>query len=247
MGRKKLYNYRVYCNTETAYKYIWGKKKPTKCPDNSEHSISPNTITIVDKLKEEEVIIKHEIDVSTGGNYKSQGYSFTVGANLTDTLSVSWPFPVTVMTVHIQTMVEDLGNTISGVVFPETTIGTCTSSVATGDTSIHVSSSVITNVSIGYECFIDSEFLGKIISIDDVNNILSVEIPVSQNYASGSLIKFQVRMLENHNLGFDCTNNTVGSSTMGGTYLPTGATTNVIYTNNSNSQKTCRFMIEYLY
>jgi len=35
-----VYKYRVWCETEEAYKYVWSPTVPTVCPDNSGHSIT---------------------------------------------------------------------------------------------------------------------------------------------------------------------------------------------------------------
>lgn len=50
MSARVVYNYRLYCNTESNYVNSWGQSIPTLCPHNSTHSINSNNITIVDTI-----------------------------------------------------------------------------------------------------------------------------------------------------------------------------------------------------
>jgi hypothetical protein len=47
-----LYRYRVWCNTESTWVDIWDTVEPTKCPNNSEHSINTDKIIVTQKKKD---------------------------------------------------------------------------------------------------------------------------------------------------------------------------------------------------
>jgi hypothetical protein len=50
--------YRFYCESENAYKTVWGESPPTKCPDESTHTIDEESITIVNNITENDVRVK---------------------------------------------------------------------------------------------------------------------------------------------------------------------------------------------
>jgi len=43
-----VFKYRIYCITESQYVYSWAEEEPTTCPNNTEHTIDANSITIVE-------------------------------------------------------------------------------------------------------------------------------------------------------------------------------------------------------
>lgn len=45
---KKL-RFRIYCNTDSQYEYVWGKHYPTECPVDSGHSVDLDKVKIVRK------------------------------------------------------------------------------------------------------------------------------------------------------------------------------------------------------
>ena len=44
------YQYRIWCNTESAWVFTWSNDTPTECPNNAGHSIDTDSITIVDSV-----------------------------------------------------------------------------------------------------------------------------------------------------------------------------------------------------
>lgn len=51
MISKKVFYYRIYCNTESNYVYTWKETTPTACPNNNGHSINTETISILETVK----------------------------------------------------------------------------------------------------------------------------------------------------------------------------------------------------
>lgn len=45
-----LFKYKVYCNTESAWTYVWSETEPTVCPNNNGHSIDISKTTIIDRI-----------------------------------------------------------------------------------------------------------------------------------------------------------------------------------------------------
>lgn len=50
MSTVAVYKYRLWCVAESAYVECWGESAPSTCPNNTQHSIDANSITIVDTI-----------------------------------------------------------------------------------------------------------------------------------------------------------------------------------------------------
>ena len=50
-----LYKYRIYCETESTYAYIWAETEPTVCPNNNTHTIDSGSITIIEQQLDDEL------------------------------------------------------------------------------------------------------------------------------------------------------------------------------------------------
>lgn len=53
MSYKKVYKYRVRCQTEGKNIFVWSESEPTSCPNNSEHTIDPSKTTIIGNVTRE--------------------------------------------------------------------------------------------------------------------------------------------------------------------------------------------------
>jgi len=62
-----VYKYEIYCETEEANVYTWAETTPTKCPNNDDHTIDTESISIVQTLGEEAVEL-------SGVSTSSDGY-----------------------------------------------------------------------------------------------------------------------------------------------------------------------------
>jgi hypothetical protein len=56
---RTIFKYRIFCNTENAYKFVWGDTTPTTCPFSSSHNIDASTISVVDSVKENGVVAEN--------------------------------------------------------------------------------------------------------------------------------------------------------------------------------------------
>lgn len=56
---RTLYKYRVYCTTETDYKYAWSETPITVCPTNGVHTLDNNSLTIVGKITDQDTTISN--------------------------------------------------------------------------------------------------------------------------------------------------------------------------------------------
>lgn len=243
-----LIRWRIYCITEGIWTYGWiseDEGTPGSCFTNNTHTVNSSSQHVVETTHETVVRIDQET-IPTGGNFTSEGYCMDILANQTNTLAVSWPFPITTSAVHVQSMVENDGDTLDAIVNPQTNVGTITSGYGVGVTTLDVDVSVIGAIQLGFEVYINSESLGRCISIDTVNLNITVEKATTVTHAVDSPVYIELKIIRNFQLGTN-SGNDLGTSNMGGQYLQAGTITHVIYTNTSNDVKKFRFLVEYLF
>lgn len=120
-------------------------------------------------------------------------------------------------------------------------------------TKLYVSGTVINYTSIGHHVALNdgtnSNDMGRIISIDKVNNTISTEYTNTNTFDSSTptYVKQTRYYLRNFELG-ESTKHTIGNSKIGGSYIPANTNITVEYENKSSSTtKTIIGTIEYLY
>lgn len=242
---QELVKWRVFCNTETKWTEKWLEpgEVPIECFVNNEHEIAPNSFQKIDETSiNNSKIIEEEIP--TGGFFRSQGFVITTPSGQTNTLDVSWKYPVGVLTSKIQTDSTDIGNMVDAIVGPNTIVGILTTDAAVGDTVLNVNSTVTANAHLGLEILINGEIVGEVISIE--TDTITITEPLAKAYANGSFVGGQKRIIKAFNLGYlqGCD---IGNSKIGATYVPTGVITRIIYRNNLQEEKALKFNVEYLY
>ena len=243
-----LTKYKIFCIEEQSWTEGWLSQEdgpPTVCFHNNTHEVNLNSVQELDSTQVLTVKIEEE-SIKTGGHYVVEGHQFTALANTDTSYTVSWPMPVSVTVVNVQTTDENLGDVLNSIVNPNTICGVITSNFEIGGKTISVNSTVTANVKIGWEILIGSEHLGRITEIDLDNFFITVENATTVYHQIGSPVFVQVRVIKNFQLGVK-DGNQLGVSNIGGKYLKTGTTTKVTYTNNSNVNKQFRFSIEYLF
>lgn len=237
--------WKIYCQEEEQWTEGWSVEPPTKCYNSILHEVNSNSVQELETTQLLKVKIEEE-SIPTGGFYTVEGHCMTIQPSAVTTYDVSWPFPVSVTVVNIQSLEENIGDTVDSIVGYRTICGVVTSNIELGQTQISVTSTVINNVKIGFEIYIGSEFLGRVLAIDAPNFFITVENPTTVYHPIGRPVFTHVRAIKNYQLGMN-TGNELGVSNIGGKYLKTGTVTRIFYTNNSEVQKKFRFSIEYLF
>lgn len=243
-----LTKWRVYCNTENTWSEGWLETelgKPNYCFNDKNHTINPNSHQDIEVTQVINVKIEQE-SIPTGGNYKSEGYSFEAAPNTVTKYPVSWKIPITTNTVLVNTDESQIGDTLNAIVGPQTIIGVLTADHPIGTKIFSVNSTVTTNLVVGYEVILGSYNLGICTRIDKANYLIETEFVSSVAYTAGTYLKAQVRIIKNFILGRNGGLN-LGTANVKGKYLPANTTTSVEYTNNSNTTKVFSFNIEFLY
>lgn len=236
---KKLYKWRIYCETESSFQYWWledGDNPPTTCPNNSSHTIS-SVKSIIDEIEDTEVSIKQET-VKTGKNYRWDTKSFDALANSTTTFEFSYPTDVSVLEAQFISAAENKGDVWSWVIAENTTVGAITSDVNIGDTVLNVSSTVVQNVKIGFNINLfngtTTEQLGQVKTIDIINQTITIETPSTVSFLASTptYVRISIYFIKDSEFGHPW-NHVYGGGKIQSSYVPANTSVKVYYINNS--------------
>lgn len=244
--------YRIWCNTDSKWEYVWGENAPTKCPTNTTHTIDATKTAIVDKITEHLMTIREE-NVITGGHYQACFHEIIVSSGVGETIyDVTFPHPVSLLAAEWTNTSAIAGDEIQFTVSPDTTIGAIASGVASGVSIIPVQQSVIDNVQIGYRCELYSASgvhqLGRITEKDSNNKTVTAEFATTQSFSTlwPTYFRMNIDMVRRSTLAGQGRVQ-LGDAKIGGSYIPAETTLRACYANNNGQAKTLVFALEYLY
>lgn len=244
--------YKIFCTSDNKFEYVWGTSAPAKCPTDTAHTVDTNSIAIVKTVAETIVTIKEE-DIPTGGHFCVQTVTLAVSASETKTLDISWPVPISVLevTLHPTTAME--GDKVSVCIDPDTTIGALGASATAGDTILTVSSTVLAYLQLGFYITItDGTNLNqcnRVKNIDKPNSRITVETALTNSFsaATPTYVQMSVYMMKDYEIGSSGMPLELGTSKIGGSYIPVGKISRIKYENTTAVAKTFRAAVEYLY
>ena len=248
-----VYQYRIYCNTESANVYEWAETEPTTCPNNTAHSINPNSISIVDQQGPTLTTVKEET-TPTGGHYRieSKNIIANAGTSITTSLQFSWPYDISVLAIYLSPNSANDGDVITITVGEDTIIGTITADIAAGTSVIPVNSTVISTIAKGYYVKLDdgtnADSLGRVIGFDSINNTITVEASTVHVFtaATPTYVKISVRAVDQLELVANL-QYTIGMKKIGGSFIPANTMVSLDYLNKTNVPKNLVLAYEYLY
>jgi hypothetical protein len=244
-------HYRIYCNDHQRFVNGYGSVEPTKCYLNEDHDINPNSVQLLETFSTQKVMIDEEYGPNyTGGYFGVAGFDFVVPANSTIDYISNFPFPIAMLLCEIQANDSMIGDKVDFISAENTTVGVLTQEASSGTTTVTVSPSVIKSIYIGlYVRLTDgtnANNCGRIISTDTVNLTVTFETPTINDFAAGSYFQFSRYFVKNYTFG-TTGNHKMGSSKIGGGYIPANINGICRYTNTSDTPKKIAFSIEYLY
>lgn len=247
-----VFKYRIFCNTEGTNVYQWATDEPTKCPNNTNHSIKASSTTIIEEIQQNVVKIKEE-SVDTGGHFRSESVIIpTIAGNSTNYVDKVWKYPVSVYSVSFITNNSNMGDNLSICTGPDTRVGVITENVTTAMTTFKVSPIVMQYIAKGYNIKLsdgtNTDELGEVCSFDTVNNTITVDNASTHNYnyTTPTYVLMEPYFIKNFEIGpawkYD-----IGMSKIGSAYVPAGTVIRCIYKNNSSDPKKFVGYIEYTY
>ncbi|MFM2393072.1 MAG: hypothetical protein RLZZ546_1054 [Bacteroidota bacterium] len=244
-----LNKYRYFCNTENKFVFKWDNIPPTTCINDSNHSIDINSITIVDSLSRNEVIVSNR-DPITQGYFMVESKTFNISSSNESIFTFSYPLPVAVYRSIIATSNIHNGDSIDISIAPETIIGVNTQEVLNNNNIIKVNSSILNILSPGFYIDItdgvNTNNLGRVLNIDKINEEITVEYNTINNFSIGSYIRLSMHIVKNLKFPHAYIY-IIGSSTLGGKPIPSNTPIQLKYYNSNNQEKEFTITFEYTY
>lgn len=248
-----IYNWKLYCETESKNVTTWSVVAPTSCPNNNTHTIDSNSITVIDsRLAHSFVPIENTS--GTQGFFQTRGYLANIapGPNVTPQLLplFSRPYNVRVFSVTFMPNANNVGDTFSLIGLPGTDVGVLTSPVSSGNI-LNVSPTVLTNMQLGFAVTLNdgvtSQDLGECTNINVTNSTITTENSVANSFNAGTTnVLFSVRRF--YNITIASTAPLVyGLSVAGGSFIPQNTQFQIQYINQTGIAKTLSFSFDIIY
>ncbi len=259
----KVHYYKIYCQTEAGWQYIWSTTIPTVCPNNNTHTVTSNSTQKLKSLSQDTVKVKEENPptgtTATGGHFGSTVLvvdvpsAITVG--VTTNVTKTFPYPISLIDVSFCSIPEMEGDKVEANIGPQTIIGTTTETVAVGITpattiGIEVTQDVIDIIQVGYFVYLDDGVnfndTNECVYIDTANKRIKVKSATSSTFSSGTLVKMTIKMLNDYEIGPPQLHS-IAMNTIGGSYIAENTVGEIVYFNNESSAKKLYVTLEYFY
>lgn len=236
--------YRLNCATD-GYVYVWDTVEPTTCPNNSGHTINP-PIVIVDKVSMKTVRAEEASD----GYFETGHTTVSVPTGAPGTVTehdVEWPMNITLWQSALTQTNDMVGDRISVVAAPETTVGVATAPINIGDTTITVNSTVTENAKRGFLITIDDginkNICGRCTAVDTGAGTITFQTPTTNSFSAGTPIKISIYVVDKIDIVNTETMN-IGNKGIKGKRLTAGTKLRIYYTNNSGTSKDIKIRFE---
>lgn len=183
-------------------------------------------------------VIKEEYG-TTGGRFFSKTVVVFAEADSETIYDENLLVDTSALMIRYKTKEEHEGDEIDLHIAPNTVVGTLSADVNVGDSVITVSQSVIQNVFVG-PCLLslfdgmNEISLGRIKNIDAQNMQIETEFESQNNFSASTptFVRMTITIIENRIIG-DAWEYTIGSSKIGGSFVPQNTTVRFRYRNKS--------------
>jgi hypothetical protein len=253
-----VYKWKIYCTTENAFVEGWSETAITTCPNDTAHTVNPDSVSEVEVISPTSVnIIQGAAPVGSlsttpvGGFYRLVCKAFDCPVSVTTNNTFTFPFPVALTGAYIPVSSDMKGDFFNAYAAQNVNVGTITAAVAISDTVIPVSLTVIQNVYPGRKVRITdgvntTDFI-EIVSKDTNTNEITLTSGITFAFALGSLVKLCIHYVKDMEFT-EPGMYKIGVSNVNGTYIPTGIPITLSYTNSSALVvKRPSIMLEMLY
>ena len=237
--------YKLFCVDEENVVKIWTDISPTVCPHNSVHEIALDSVRIDEAFND---IVKTE--EATDGYFETEHIEISVPSGTPGDVTehdVTWPMDILLWKTLITPTSDMIGDSISVLAAPETTVGVATAPINIGDTTINVNSTVTDNTWRGFLITlfdgVNKDVVGRCTAVDTVGGTITFQTPTTYAYAAGSAVKISVYTLKNIYVA-DTSTIDIGGKGFKGKTITSGMILRVYYTNNSGTAKLMRWRPE---
>ena len=186
-----VYQYRIWCTTDSKWEYTFGTSPPTTCPTNTAHGVNLNSAQQLKKISNERVEIIEET-TPTGGFYQIKNYPMTIPINSTVEEIIIFPHPITALEMHFVSTSMNTDDVLSVCVGKNTIVGTLTADLVakpTWTSQNYLINNEVTYQTKVYKCILDT---------------VSQEVPTNATYWTSQSITIAVSqtVIDNMKIGF---------------------------------------------
>jgi len=238
--------YQIYCKSEKKIIKEWSVTPLIKCPNSIHHEIDLDSVKI-DESYNNKIIAEEASD----GYFETTHVVMDIPDGTPGTVTehdVTWPMDILLWKTLLTPLSDMIGDTLSVVAAPETTVGIVTSSVSIGATVINVNSTVTDNMWRGFLITLDDgvnkDVLGRCVGVDKINGTITVATPTTYSFAAMTTpVKISVYVLKDIYIT-DTNTIDIGGKGFKGKQLDANVILRVYYTNNSGTTKIFRWRVE---
>lgn len=252
-----IYQWRIYCNVEATFKFVWSETAPTTCPTDTGHSVNPLSVSEVGVLSDESIQIKDIIYppgpvTLLSGRYRAKTHAFDALASTTTTSTFSLPYPIALLSGKLITDATANGDIVSMDAGANTTLGAITASLIATDTVIPLS---------GVTLALPQLIIGAFVRLTDGTNTtpyliviaksstdITVSAPVGYifSHLTPTYLQIKVVIADEIELAGDGIY-TFGTRTVAKSYIPANTNLRVIYNNTHGTDRRVSVFYEYYY
>lgn len=250
----QVHKYCIWCDTESANVYTWATSTPTVCPNNNTHSINTNLTTIV------ETVSSNQVEVTSGkiiaqensdGYFETSHIEMSISSGTPGAITphdVTWPMDFLLWRTLFTPTADMVGDYISVVASPNTTIGVLTAPVTPGTTTFNVNSTVTANMMRGFLVNlydgVNNNILGRCTNVNVGAGTITVQTATTNSFAAGTTyVQIGIYVLKDIFIA-DTSIIDIGLKGSKGKTITAGMILRVFYTNNSGTSKTIRWRYE---
>ena len=226
---------------------------PTKCYDDSSHTVNTNSIRVIERKDPNDVNIVETATPTNG--YAHDTIAFNIPANTTNhPYEVQWDEDRYIMSISYTTTVDHEGDEFQVLIGEDTTVGIISEDISSGSTTVSVSSASMPYFLKGYKLKLtdgtNTNDVGYIRSIDIDNNTVTFETATTNSFLASSPTQLQMTRIMAGRDGpveFGPPQKYLGGNDkIGSSHLPAGTKVKILYTNKSPTESK-RFIINMYY
>lgn len=255
-----IYEYNVWCNEEAKYTSQWNTVAPTICTSTVSHTgardIDTTKSIIVRKVSEDLISVKDQYS----GYFQSVSLEIAItGASgmhnidvFSDGSPIVWPMDIIVWQTTVFPTSNMIGDYMSIVAAPNTTVGYILPGAATGATVVYTQQTatnnpnIIRGVDIAITDGVNYQDLGRITGLNSITGTVSFENPLLRAYSAFSLIKVNIRTVKKIKF-YSAGSKEFARKGSSGKRIPSGTPIRLEYYNNNGEAKTVCIDLEYYY
>lgn len=240
MAIPQIYEYRIYCTTEQTFVTFYGVDPPTTCPNDTNHTVNPDSVQKGHLVGPDTVIAKDSSP--DAGYFQASTIVIDIPANAggpqTIITDIKYPFDMYIWEMSIAQNPASVGDSLSVQLSPDTIIGLMTVDAKVGDIVINCSGTIFNYVVRGSEIGIsdgkNTEYPGRVTAVDSKAGTITVETPLVNAYSSASPTYILFSVYPIRNLICDSAARiTLGNKGLKAKVVPAGTTIRVIYVDNT--------------